>query len=228
MFCCIVGIGQIGKSIKKLFAKKNFNIFKKGSFHLGDFKTSIKKSFTDTKVGIKKGFTDLKANVKGGYTYLKSNLKSGLFGKVDDVDEIAALNKLDEVPVNEVEDMLSGVGSNADLDGITIINKKYAGKTYELTGDLASKYPEGVKFTNEGFPDFSTYSNKTVTVNGLQGDAYYDFVKANKAAGYKSTPKGYTWHHVEDGTTMILVPSDLHGTVRHTGGASLIREGIRP
>lgn len=35
---------------------------------------------------------------------------------------------------------------------------------------------------------------------------------------------GYTWHHVEDGKTMLLVPSDLQGAVRHTGGASLIRK----
>lgn len=39
-----------------------------------------------------------------------------------------------------------------------------------------------------------------------------------------STPAGYTWHHVEAGRTMLLVPSDLHGTVRHTGGASLIKK----
>ena len=77
--------------------------------------------------------------------------------------------------------------AKADLDGVRIINKKYAGKTYELSGDLA-----------------------------------------NEAAGFSSTPKGYTWHHVEDGRTLILVPSDLHGEIRHTGGASLIRKGIRP
>ena len=41
-------------------------------------------------------------------------------------------------------------GSGSDLDGIRIINKKYAGKTYELSGDLATKYPSGVKFSNEG------------------------------------------------------------------------------
>ena len=115
-----------------------------------------------------------------------------------------------------------------DLDDINIINKKYAGQTYELSGDLALKYPDGVKFTNEGFPDFNPYSNKTVKIDGLQGDAYYDFIKANQAAGFKSTPKGHTWHHAEDGTSLMLVPSDLHGTVRHTGGASLISEGIRP
>ena len=70
--------------------------------------------------------------------------------------------------------------------------------------------------------------NKKVTINNLEGDAYYDFIKANEVAGYSSTPTGYTWHHVEDGKTMLLVPSDLHGAVRHTGGASLIRKGIRP
>ncbi|WP_370221743.1 HNH endonuclease [Cytobacillus sp.] len=46
--------------------------------------------------------------------------------------------------------------------------------------------------------------------------------------GLKNTPAGYTWHHVEDGKTMMLVPSDIHGEVRHTGGASLIRKGLRP
>ncbi|AYE35828.1 HNH endonuclease [Clostridium septicum] len=132
--------------------------------------------------------------------------------------------------VERIVDSIRGSkgAAKADLDGIRIINKKYAGKTYELTGDLAKKYPNGVKFSEEGFPNFEPYSIKKVTVNNLEGDAYYDFIKANEAAGFTSTPKGYTWHHVEDGRTLILVPSDLHGTVRHTGGASLIKKGIRP
>jgi hypothetical protein len=153
MVCCIVGIGQIGKSIKKLFTKKNFNVFKKGSFHLGDFKTSIKKSFTDTKVGIKKGFTDLKANVKGGYTYLKSNLKNGLLGKVDDVDEIAGVNKFDDVPVNEVDDMLSGVGTNPKVieNGPYIKNGKPNGRP-TLSVDKKLEFEQNV-FDNCVDPD---------------------------------------------------------------------------
>ena len=43
----------------------------------------------------------------------------------------------------------------------------------------------------------------------------------------ENTPEGYTWHHVEDGKTMMLVPSDIHSAVRHTGGASLIKKGLR-
>ena len=31
-----------------------------------------------------------------------------------------------------------------------------------------------------------------------------------------------TWHHVEDGRTLLLVPSDLHAKVGHTGGARII------
>ena len=110
-------------------------------------------------------------------------------------------------------------GSSTALDGVRIINKKYAGKTFELSGDLGKKYPKGVNFSNEGFPEFEPYRIKKVTINNLEGDAYYDFIKANEAAGYSTTPTGYTWHHVEDGKTMLLVPSDLHGAVRHTGGA---------
>jgi hypothetical protein len=29
-------------------------------------------------------------------------------------------------------------------------------------------------------------------------------------------PEGYTWHHHQDGTTMQLVPRDIHGLTGHT------------
>ena len=142
----------------------------------------------------------------------------------------AFAKKADKVADDVVEDAAKAIkgSTGSDLDGVRIINKKYAGKTFELSGDLGKKYPKGVNFSNEGFPKFESYSIKKVTINNLEGDAYYDFIKANEVAGYSSTPTGYTWHHVEDGKTMLLVPSDLHGAVRHTGGASLIRKGIRP
>lgn len=148
------------------------------------------------------------------------------FGKIKKV-KLEELSKVEKDAKVASKDVLGG-GIDHSLDGVTIINRKYAGKTYKLSGDLAQKYPNGVKFTSEGFPDFSSYSNKTVKVNNLRGDTYYDFIKSNQAAGYKLIPKGFTWHHVEDGTTMMLVPADLHGAVRHTGGASLIKKGIRP
>ncbi|WP_147358270.1 HNH endonuclease [Roseburia sp. 1XD42-34] len=113
-------------------------------------------------------------------------------------------------------------------NSVRIINKKYAGKTYNLSGDLAKKYPNGVKFTKEGFPDFSPYSKVSIKIDGLKGNTSSDFTAANKSIGLKATPKGYTWHHVEDGRTLMLVPTDLHQSVRHTGGAALIRKGLAP
>jgi|GEM_PF-1300477 len=103
-------------------------------------------------------------------------------------------------------------------------NSKYAGKEFPLSDDLASKYPDGVTFTPDGFPDFSPYAKKSVEVDGLIGDEYEDFKLANQNAGYDNTPSGYTWHHHQDGKTMQLMPSDLHGGVPHTGGAAIIRE----
>jgi len=96
--------------------------------------------------------------------------------------------------------------------------------TYDGYGNLLKEEKGG----REGFSDFSPYAKAKVNVAGLKGDHYYDFKMANEALGLKSTPKGYTWHHVEDGMTMMLVPSDVHSAVRHTGGASLINKGLDP
>jgi RHS repeat-associated protein len=109
---------------------------------------------------------------------------------------------------------------------VRIINKKYAGKTYHLSGKLAKKYPKGVKFKKTGYPNFSPYAKIKVKVKGLKGNTGSDFTASNKAAGIKKKPAGYTWHHVEDGKTMMLVPTDLHSAVKHTGGAALLRKGL--
>ena len=106
------------------------------------------------------------------------------------------------------------------------VNSRYAGKTYpleKLPADLQIKYPNSVQFKPNGFPDYSPYSKAEVRIKGLTGDYTHDEAIANKATGLDETPKGYVWHHVEDGKTMQLVPKDLHAAVRHTGGAAVIR-----
>lgn len=100
---------------------------------------------------------------------------------------------------------------------------------------LSEKYPDGVTFDKDGFPDFTSYAR--VNPKTGQPDVYQikmegnygtgpngDFGKANRAAGYTETPDGYTWHHHQDRKTMILVPKDIHGAVAHTGGTSVIKE----
>lgn len=104
--------------------------------------------------------------------------------------------------------------------------------------ELQKKYPNGVHFSNDGYPQFERYASKKVSfelpskeslANGtcLTGNYNHDFAMANKTAGFgnypNSTPKGWTWHHSEDKKTLYLIPQDLHRAIRHTGGASLIK-----
>ncbi len=99
---------------------------------------------------------------------------------------------------------------------------KYPDKA-EIFDEIVKKYPNGVKFNAEGFPEFSPYSIKTVKIN-MKGNRTSDFTEANRAAGLKTTPKGYTWHHHQDRTKMELVPRDLHDFIRHDGGVSEIKK----
>ena len=105
------------------------------------------------------------------------------------------------------------------------INAIYAGKMFDMSKlprDIQQKYPHGVPFTAAGYPDFSRYSIRKVEIK-MTGNRDIDFALANKVAGYKSTPKGYTWHHHEDCKSMLLVPSDLHRFVSHTGAIAILK-----
>jgi len=88
--------------------------------------------------------------------------------------------------------------------------------------ELARRFPNGVRFTRAGYPVFTPYAIARVRVPGLTGDHRVDEPAANARAHLASTPEDYTWHHVEDGRTMELVPTDLN-RFPHTGGAAAIR-----
>jgi DNase/tRNase domain of colicin-like bacteriocin len=91
----------------------------------------------------------------------------------------------------------------------------------------------------DGYPDFSTAKTPdgrpavhTEVEIPQTGKNSTDFSEANKAAGFKETPEGYTWHHKEDGVTMQLVDSKVHDRsmsrggsgASHTGGASVVKD----
>lgn len=129
--------------------------------------------------------------------------------------------------------------SNVVVHNRCKINEEYAGKNYQISDpELAKKYPNGVNFTKDGYPDFSPYikdGKYTVTfekpsASALKADTClnanynHDFKMANDYFGFKETPAGYTWNHKEDMMTLELIPTDLHQAVRHSGGAALIRE----
>ena len=104
-------------------------------------------------------------------------------------------------------------GAGAARAATTIRNGGLAGQTHPKTG---------VTFDKDGFPDFSGVAKTTVRIEQT-GSRAGDFRAANKAAGLENTPRGYTWHHHQDGTTMQLVPRDIHGATGHTGGFRLGR-----
>ena len=94
---------------------------------------------------------------------------------------------------------------------VTIRNKALAGQNHPVTG---------IPFDAHGFPDFSSVATKTVKIE-FTGNRLSDFAAANSAASLSSTPRGFTWHHHQDGTTMQLVPSGIHQQTGHTGGFAL-------
>ncbi len=101
------------------------------------------------------------------------------------------------------------------IGGRAPVNSKYAGQVH----------PSGVRFTEQGFPNFRPYSQAEVEIPNLTGRYGIDSRLANEAMRYPNTPKGYVWHHVEDGATMQLIPKTVHNSVKHTGGAAVIRNG---
>jgi|GEM_PF-2149063 hypothetical protein len=119
-------------------------------------------------------------------------------------------------------------GELPKINGRSPINSQYAGGSYpieKLPPDLQAKYPNSVDFKRNGYANFTPYAKDSVQIDGLTGKRGPDEILANAKAGLNKTPEGFTWHHVEDGKTMELVPSDIHDAVRHTGGAAIIKGG---
>ncbi len=108
-------------------------------------------------------------------------------------------------------------------------NGKWQGERGDGTWMPADGSPP-IKYKN-GFPDYSPFSKGDVDIP-MHGNRTSDFTHADKAMREKlgdpnwTRPSDYTWHHHENGTTMQLVPKNIHATgggatTPHMGGASL-------
>jgi hypothetical protein len=160
---------------------------------------------------ISQKINDLATAVKSLETSIRANQS------IPAADSVAGRPQLNETAIQVSR---NGNGSQTKgkiptIRGRIPINSKYAGQTH----------PSGVKFTSQGFPDFSPYAKLEFKLDGLTGHYATDEKKANKAAGLQKTPAGYVWHHVEDGKTLQLIPKTIHNKTRHTGGAAVIRNG---
>jgi hypothetical protein len=110
----------------------------------------------------------------------------------------------------------------------------YAGKALPAEDLPAEFRKKGLSFTKEGYPDFEPHAmqlpdgSKRVQIE-YTGNRAADFNAANKAAGLNEIPEGYTWHHLEDSKSMMLVPRELHKAVKHSGGVSRYKHntGVR-
>lgn len=121
-------------------------------------------------------------------------------------------------------------GLNARLkNGGTVNLKKFGTLTYDDLIRLDKLYPDGVPFTKEGFPDFTKVAFKDengkvlkIDIGSLSGDSKKDIAAAEtifQKMGY-NWESGYTWHHIENSTSLIRVPSAIHQLVDHAGGMS--------
>jgi hypothetical protein len=106
-----------------------------------------------------------------------------------------------------------------------------------------------VKFTNR-YPEFESFSKITIDVELTGKPGSTDHKRAAKALAQRliAEPElaeqlgipaeaymrvldwmaeqpngGYTWHHVENMTSMMMVPTDIH-SIPHAGGADLLRQ----
>ncbi|MCP4459088.1 MAG: hypothetical protein GY816_13855 [Cytophagales bacterium] len=109
-----------------------------------------------------------------------------------------------------------------------------------------------VKYDKNGFPEFEDFSpgaNTHIKSNNLTGNYELDNAIANegliKELGAESvwvnpagngspvsikvdgTWKNYTWHHYQDGKTMIPVEQAVHNTFSHSGGKQVIDSGLK-
>ncbi|RYZ37802.1 MAG: HNH endonuclease [Myxococcaceae bacterium] len=119
-------------------------------------------------------------------------------------------------PPTKTEAGRSGIREGSSTNGATtdapIRNAHLAGQRHPVTG---------VPFDAEGYPDFKAAGVVKVEVKlEYTGSRSGDFAAANKAAGLRETPKGMTWHHHQDRTTLQLVPTAIHARTGHTGGFS--------
>ncbi|WP_375332330.1 HNH endonuclease [Candidatus Tisiphia endosymbiont of Temnostethus pusillus] len=160
-----------------------------------------------------------------GFDFAPSELTGGLVESFPDHSDIAdSMNILYKKQYPDtVEKINERFPINADLAG-----QKYP--LNKLPEHIQAKYPDSVMVDEKGLMRFEpyTFTDKLERVyriesDNLTGKRDMDSKIANEIMGIKENPEGYTWHHIEDGRTMIAIPTDLHKAIKHTGGAAVKR-----
>lgn len=124
----------------------------------------------------------------------------------------------DPVPGDEAVSGAAAAGTTARTSqGFVAAVKTYCFKTI-VCGKWAT-VPVTIAEDGRKTVDLSSFAKRTVKIV-LTGDRGQDRALANAAAGFKSTPKGYVWHHSSVCGVMELVKAEIHQSVAHIGGFS--------
>jgi A nuclease of the HNH/ENDO VII superfamily with conserved WHH/Domain of unknown function (DUF4150) len=158
--------------------------------------------------------------------------------------EIAKIEAAAEVAKGKKISKATAGKPKAEPDGVVIKKKRKPSqpnkKKWEEKGGKVKENPDGsttytskdgksVTYNKEGYPDFSEHKMAEVKIDNLSGDYIKDAKMANEASnlpknlGIDKSLGNVTWHHVEDGKTMQLIPKLIHDEFSHTGGASILR-----
>ena len=129
---------------------------------------------------------------------------------------------LDESKILSIEDARRPV--NADFAGQFRPFEDLSAANFDLVPKCVPEGIDGVRWKENGCPDFTPGAKASVEFKKgeLTGAYKTDADLANARSDFASG-NGWVWHHHENGTTMQLVPKELHAAYPHTGGAAVIR-----
>jgi len=153
--------------------------------------------------------------------------------------------------------LLERIAGKGD-DYISRVNNLYSPSVMKLPPNLKPPNSppgiyNGIEFDNFGFPKFEPFvSNNNHVVKIVMDGTNDDYIKAynelkkivgegniqftnNFGSSFKLKQNGewseqvYTWHHHQDGETMMPVLQEIHQSVQnyHTGGRSIINNNLK-
>ena len=111
---------------------------------------------------------------------------------------------------------------SVEENGDRVYSRKIDGEAVEVKFTKNADGTYSARFENYTHPDFPDAIKPDFEMNGNQAHDNYHMNKQVFGSA-DGKPDGYTWHHLEDGETMILVDTKIHSKFHHQGGAKKIR-----
>lgn len=125
-----------------------------------------------------------------------------------------------QTPGNRIDLLPNGdVRYSGNIPGMGPVHVNYRGGAPDFTPFMT--HPSGVQAVRIDLtPGNRPADNRAAGQAAIAqyGDTMSDADRAIFARG--ETPQGWTWHHHEDGRTMMLIPFEINDVFTHIGGAS--------